>query len=264
MATTRTIRSPLEVTLSVWKALFLREAINRISRERTAWVWLLAEPVIHIAFLMFIFTFLRARVVGGIDTAIWIMAGYVAFFIFRRPAQQGMNAVGANRALFGYRQVKPVDAVLVRAGLEGFLMLVVAIIVLIGAGLAGYPVVPADPLFVLAALVGLWLIGLSFALIASVANELTPELGWLIGMSLYPLYFASGIIFPIAQIPQPYRDWLLINPLVHGVEVARLGFAPHYQALTESSVTYVYGFALVAVFFGLALHIRFARRLAAR
>jgi len=264
MAATETLRSPLDATLSVWKALFLREAVNRISRERTAWVWLLAEPIIHIAFLMFIFTFLRARVVGGIDTAVWIMVGFLAFFMFRRPAQQGMNAVSANQALFGYRQVKPVDAVLVRAGLEGFLMLVIAIIVLTGAGLVGYAVVPADPLSVLAAVFGVWLIGLSFALTASVANELTPELGWLIGQCLTPLYFFSGVIFPVAQIPQPYRDWLLINPLVHAVEAARLGFAPLYQALPETSITYVYFYALAAVFFGLALHVRFARRLAAR
>jgi capsular polysaccharide transport system permease protein len=264
MATTHTLRSPLDVTLSVWKALFLREAINRISRERTAWVWLLAEPVIHIAFLMFIFAFVRVRVVSGIDTAVWIMVGFLTFFMFRRPAQQGMTAVGANRALFGYRQVKPVDTVFVRAGLEGFLMLVVAIIVLIGAGLVGYTVVPADPLSVLAAVLGVWLIGLGFALTASVADELTPELGWLCRQFLVPLYFASGIIVPIAVIPQPYRDWLLINPLVHGVEAARLGYAPLYHALPETSIAYVYFCALVGIFFGLALHVRFAGRLAAR
>lgn len=264
MAATKTLRSPLDVTLSVWKALFLREAVNRISRERTAWVWLLAEPMIHIVFITFIFSFVRVRVVGGIDTAVWIIIGFLAFFMFRRPAQQGMTAVDANRALFSYRQVKPVDAVLVRVGLEGFLMLVVAIIVLIGAGLLGYAVVPADPLSVLAAVFGVWLIGLSFALAASVANELIPELGWLITQSLIPLYFASGIIFPITQIPQPYRDWLMINPLVHGLEVARLGFAPNYQALPETSIAYVYAYALAAIFFGLTLQIRFATRLAAR
>jgi capsular polysaccharide transport system permease protein len=184
--------------------------------------------------------------------------------MFRRPAQQGMSAVEANKALFGYRQVKPADAVLVRAGLEGFLMLVVAVIVLIGSGLVGLAVVPDDPLYVLIAVFGLWLLGVSFALTASVANELIPELGWLIGMSLVPLYFASGLIFPIAQIPQPYRDWLLLNPIVHGLEAVRLGFASGYHALPETSLVYLYIYALAAVFFGLALHVRFARRLAAQ
>jgi len=261
MAATRTFRAPIDVTLSVWKALFLREAVNRLSRERAAWLWLLVEPVMHIVFLMFIFTVIRLRVVGGIDTAVWIMVGLLPFFMFRRPAQQGMNAVGANQALFTYRQVKPVDTVLVRASLEGFLMILVAVILLFGACLYGLDVVPADPLAVLKAFFALWLVALGFALIASVAREMVPELGRFIGMMLRPLYFFSGVIFPLERIPQPYREWLMLNPVAHGVEATRLGFAPHYKAVPETSFAYMYGFALIAIFLGLALHRRFAIRL---
>jgi capsular polysaccharide transport system permease protein len=261
VAANRTLRSPLDITLSVWKALFLREAVNRLSRERTAWLWLLMEPVMHIVFLMFIFTVIRLRVVGGIDTAVWIMVGLLAFFMFRRPAQQGINAVGANQALFTYRQVKPVDTVLVRACLEGFLMILVVVILLAGARLYGLAVVPADPLAVLEAFVALWLVALGFGLVASVAGELVPELGRFIGMTLRPLYFFSGVIFPLERIPQPYREWLMLNPVAHGLEATRLGFAPHYKAVPETSVAYMYGFAVVAIFLGLALHRRFATRL---
>jgi capsular polysaccharide transport system permease protein len=257
-------RTPLQITYSVWKALFLREAVNRVSRERFAWVWVLVEPIVHIAFLMFLFATVRVRVVGGIDTVVWITVGLLAFFMFRRPAQQGMNAVAMNQALFGYRQVKPVDAVLVRAGLEGFLMLLISIIVLTGADLSGYHVIPGDPMAVMVAVFGMWLIGMSFGLCASVASELVPELGRFIGLAIPPLYFLSGVIFPLAKIPPPYRDWLLLNPLVHGLEAVRLGFAPHYQALPETSIPYIYAWALIGTFLGLALHLRFARRLAAR
>ncbi len=261
MAATRTHRSPLDVTLSVWKALFLREAVSRLSRERAAWLWLLTEPVLHIAFVMFLFAAIRLRVVGGIDTAVWIMVGLLAFFMFRRPAQQGMNALGASQALFSYRQVKPVDTVLVRAALEGFLMALIAVILLMGAGLYGLAIVPADVLAVLAAFFAMWLLGLGFGLIVSVTSELVPELGRLMRMVIAPLYFFSGVIFPLAAIPQPYRDWLMLNPLAHGLEATRLGFAPHYHAVPETSITYMYSFALISIFFGLALHQRFATRL---
>jgi len=56
------------------------------------------------------------------------MVGLLAFFMFRRTATQTRNAVSSNQALFAYRQVKPVDPVLVRAGLEGFLMVVIMVI----------------------------------------------------------------------------------------------------------------------------------------
>jgi capsular polysaccharide transport system permease protein len=257
-------RSPTEVTLSVWKALFLREAASRLSRERAAWLWLLVEPIAHIGFLMLLFSTIRVRVVGGIDTAVWIMVGLLAFFMFRRSAQQAMSAVGANQALYTYRQVKPVDTVLVRAALEGFLMLLVTVIVMSGAGLFGFEIVPADPLAVLAVLGGMWLIGLGFGLVASAASELVPEVGRFIGVMLQPLYFFSGVIFPIAHVPQPYRDWFMLNPLAHGLEAARVGFAPHYQAVPDTSIGYIYGCALGVVFLGLALHFRFSTQMAAR
>ena len=60
------------------------------------------------------------------------------------------------------------------------------------------------------------------------------------------------------------RDWLLINPVLHGVEATRAGFAPHYEVLSEPSLAYLYGCAILAIFFGLALHRYFARRLAAQ
>jgi capsular polysaccharide transport system permease protein len=257
-------RTPTAITFSVWRALFLREAVTRLSRERAAWLWLLVEPVVHMAFVIFLFTVVRVRVVGGIDTAVWIMIGLLTFFMFRRTAQQAMNAVASNQALFTYRQVKPVDTVLVRAGLEGFLMILTAVIILGGAGLYGFPVIPADPLAVLAVFCAMWLVGAGFGLIASVASEIVPEVGRFIGMVMHPLYFFSGVIFPIAQVPQPYRQYLMFNPLAHGLEAARLGFAPHYQAVPETNLAYVYGCALAGIFLGLALHHRFSSRMAAR
>lgn len=259
-----TARTSASITLSVWKALFLREAVSRLSAGRAAWLWLLLEPMVHVVFLLFIFTVIRMRSVGGIDTTVWLMVGLLAFLMFKRTATQTQNAVGSNQALFTYRQVKPVDTVLVRAALEGLLTVLVANILIGGAALFGIVTLPEDPLSVLEAFFGLWLLGMGWGLIASVASELIPELGKVIGFVMTPLYFASGVMFPITIVPPPYRDWLLLNPLVHGLEAARLGFAPHYHAVPELSIAYLYGFALVTIFLGLALHVRFATRLVAQ
>lgn len=259
-----TARTPAVVMLSVWRALFLREAVHRLFSTRAAWVWLLLEPLIHIIFMLVIMTAFRMQHVGGINTAIWLMLGMVAFFMFRRTATQGMNAIGSNHALFTYRQVKPVDTVMMRTALEGFLMLLVTLLLFAGAGFVGLEIMPADPLSVLEALFGLWLIGVGWGLITSVAVELVPELGKVIGLLMTPLYFISGVMIPITLIPFPYREWLMYSPLPHGIEAARLGFAPYYHAAPETSITYLYGFALAMLFFGLAFHVRFAERLATK
>lgn len=254
-------KTPADITLSVWKALFLREALTRLFSRRAAWVWLLVEPVFHISYMLLIFTALRARTIGGVDTSIWLISGMTAFFMFRRTGSQAQNAISANQALFAYRQVKPIDPVLVRCALEGLLMVVVSIILFAGAGLFGHVIIPADPLMVLAGFLGLWLVGLGWGLITSVATELIPELATIISFLMMPLYYVSGVILPIAAIPQPYRDWLLLNPVVHGLEAARLGFAPYYHAVPELSMAYLYGFAMITIFLGLVLHQRFALRL---
>ncbi len=253
--------SAIRNTVAIWKALFLREALSRFFLERGAWLWLIAEPIVHVAYLLVIYTVVRAHSIGGVDTAMWLLLGLQGFFLFRRTATQAMNALEANAALFTYRQVKPVDTVLVRGFLEAMLLAVVTLILLAGAGLLGHDVTPDRPLALLAAFIGLWLMGLGFALVASVASELVPELGRIQKIAMMPLYLVSGVVFPLAAVPQPYRDWLLYNPVAHGLEAARLAFTDHYHAVPELSTDYLYACALVSVFFGLALHRRFATRL---
>jgi capsular polysaccharide transport system permease protein len=123
-------------------------------------------------------------------------------------------------------------------------------------------VFPSDPLAVLEAFFGLWLVGLGFGLVTSVVTELIPEAGQILKLIMKPLYLISGVVFPLALVPQPYRQWLMLNPVAHGLEAARLGFAPYYHAVPELSLSYMYGFALVCIFTGLVLHRRFAQQLA--
>jgi capsular polysaccharide transport system permease protein len=117
---------------------------------------------------------------------------------------------------------------------------------------------------VLAALAGLWLIGLGLGLISSVAVELIPEMNKMIGFVMMPAYFMSGVMMQIGAIPEPYRGYLAMNPLVHGLGTARVSFAPYYRTISDLSLAYLYGWALVLLFFGLALQVRFATRVASQ
>lgn len=254
------VRSPWQVTVSVWRALFLREAVSRLFNHRTAWLWLFVEPMVHVVFLMFLYAFVRMRDVAGMDITLWLLVGIMAFYQFKRAWTQGMSAVAANRTLFNYRQVRPVDTVLVRAGLEGVLTLLIFIILL---GLVSFYLdpIPGDPLLVIGVLAGMWLVGLGLGLCTSVPGELIPELGNLIKMTMTPVYLMSGVIFPLHDVPPPYRDWLLMNPLAHGVDLARGGFSPLYTMMPGVSLAYLYFCALSLIAFGLLLHVRFSTRL---
>ena len=252
-------RSSAEIMLSVWKALLLREATFRLFGTRAAWAWLLIEPLSHFAFLTFLFAVIRHRVVGGIDVAIWLILGLIGYFTFRRTANQMGAAIDANRALFTYRQVLPFDAIVVRGILEGLIMIAAFIVVTLVMFLFGYDVVPHHPLVVLGGFFGLWLLGASLGLAVAVLSELVEEARQIVSMLMMPLYFISGVILPVSAVPPQYRDILMINPVLHGVESMRAGFSSYYHAPEGLDLSYLYLWSGLFLAIGLLLYVRFAK-----
>lgn len=257
-------RTSIAVTLSVWKALFLRESVSRISSARAAWLWLLVEPIAHVAVLVLFFTVIRQREMAGVDITLFLIVSILSFFLVRNVATRSMDAITANVPLFAYRQVKPVDTVLVRAALEALLIAVVMIVIIGGVGLFGHNILPHDPLQVIYALSVLAFSGLGFGLVFSAVGSLVPEIARVGRMIFRPLYILSAVIYPAFIIPKPYRDLMMWNPLVHGMESVRAGFFSTYRQVPETNLSYLAGFALISVFLGLVLQVRFQQRLLAR
>ncbi len=254
-------RSSVAITLAVWKALFLREAISRISGGRAAWLWLLLEPVAHLTIMMVMISTIRKRVMPDIDFALFLAIGILSYNLFRTTATRSMAAISANRALFAYRQVKPIDVVLVRAFLEGAIQLFVGLVMFGGMSLFGFDVVPSDPLTMLWIFALLWIFGTGLGLILSVGSTLVPEIGRVANLCFIPLYFLSGVLFSPALLPSPLREVLLLNPLMQGLELLRGAFSSSYHVASSIDAFYLLSFALASLFFGLALNVRFASRL---
>lgn len=257
MAAFATPRSVYAVTFSVWKALFLREVLFRMLQDRISWVWLIVEPVSHVALMVWAFTSFRHLTVAGANTALFVVLGVVGFFLARNVLTRGMDAITQSESLFAYRQVKPVDTVLVRAVVEGCIQGLVLLSLLAGLAMLGIDVAPADPLGALGALVILWLMGLGLALTISVGGTVVPEVMHVTRLLINPIYFLSGVMYPSIVLPHAVREILLLNPAVHAIESLRVAFMPTYQVATGINLLYPASFALAFVGLGLALHIRF-------
>jgi capsular polysaccharide transport system permease protein len=260
----RRVRPPLVVTLAVWKALFLREAVYRMSQDRISWFWLVVEPLSHVLILMWMFAIFRQRVIGGGETAVWIMVGVLGFFMPRNIMTRAMDGIVSSEALYGFRQVKPVDTVVARALLEGALESFIFLAIFVGAGLYGFDVLPADPLGAIAALATLWLTGLGLGLTFSVLGSLVPEFGRMVRLMIQPIYMLSGVIFPLVLLPPQLRDVLLVNPVTHAIEAARLAFMPAYHSAPGIDLWYAVQFAVVMLFIGLVLQVRYSADLVTR
>ena len=248
-------RSAWQIQKAVLLALFIRELKTRFGAHRFGYIWVLLEPTLHMLVIVFIMSFLRGRGPRmGIDFPIFLFVGLIPFLLFKNIALRTMSGVEGNKGLFSYRQVKPMDAFVSRATLEVVLYSAVYLIMLIFLGWLGFPVVPAAPLQLILLHLLVVVFGLGFGLMLSVLRDVVPEAQIMVRVFFMPLYFLSGVLFPLYLVPREWVSFLLWNPLLHFVELARSCFFADYPLFSQISLQYVLVVTVVAVFFGLALY----------
>jgi capsular polysaccharide transport system permease protein len=259
-------RTSWQVTRSVWLALFLREALARTTADRFAWFWMLAEPIAMVAVMVAIRSLLPGgdRLIIGAEFVPWLIYGLLTFYLFRENMMRGLGAIQANKGLFSYRQVLPIDPVLVRCFLEGMIKTIILLLFLMAGLLVGFSGLPDNPLLVMISWASMWLLGVSTGLVVSALSEMFREIGTLVRISSLPLMMTSGAIFPLNFLPYELQQWLLLNPIVHGVELMRLGFFEGYRSMDGISFVYLWFWIVAQTAFGLLLHIRYKQRLKAQ
>lgn len=258
-------RTPWQVTRSVWYGMLMREAISRTMSDRMGWFWMIFEPVAFVGILVGIRSFIRSdRLIVNAEFIPWMIAGLMGFFLVREGMMRGMGAIDANSALFAYRQVQPADPVLVRNFLEGMIRTFVFLIFIVGGLMLGLDLYPDNAIRVFYAWFSLWSLGLGLGLVTSVAATLVPEVGRVIKMLALPLMILSGVIFPFNRLPHWLLEYLMYNPIPHGLETLRLGFFENYQTIHGTSMLYFWLVTLTLNALGLIMHLRFSDRLKAK
>lgn len=247
-------RSPWEVQRAVLFALLLRELKTRFGGRWLGALWVVAEPLTHVLLLMLIFATVRHRLLPGVDFVMFLVTGLLPFFMFRSLALRLMEAVDANRGLFGYRQVKPIDALISRAALETGLYSVVYLLVLALLAWLGLPVVPDRPLELLAVSAALLAGGFGVGVTLAVLTDDLPQARALVRIAFFPLYLMSGVIFPIHTLPEELLQWLLWNPVLHALELSRGLYFSAYSPIPQASGAVVGAFGLLALGLGLSLY----------
>lgn len=247
-------RSAWQVQRAVLFALVLREMKSRVGGQWVGAVWTLIEPLAHVLLILTIIAVLRGRSMPGIEVPVWLAVGLIPFFLFQHLATRLMDGIDANRGLFSYRQVKPLDTLVSRATVETLMNLLVYAFTLGLLGWLGYHVLPARPLEMLGVNAVLVLLGTGFGVLAAVVSHERPRLRSFIRMSMMPLYFASGVIIPLDIVPREQLSWLMLNPLAHLVDLSRQAFLPSYLPLPGAEIGYPALFALVLVALALLVY----------
>ena len=254
-------RGGIEVMYASIRALFLRELQTRFGHYRIGYVWALLEPALNVIFMLILFGAIVKRVLPGIDYTIFLLNGILPYFAFMRSVTQSIPAIEANRGLLSYRNVRPIDTVIARTGLEFVLyfvcyLLLSAVMLWLGFSIS-FSFIPSLLVYWLCLII----LTLGMSSIMMVVGELSKEIGKLVSSFSIILYFMSGAILPLHSVPEQYLKYFMWNPLAHLFELMRHAVSPSYSVVSGTSFGYFLVCMIVVLFLGLLLNQSLSERL---
>lgn len=231
-------------------ALILREMSTSYGRSPGGYLWAVLQPLGGIALLVVIFSAGFRSPPLGSNFAIFYATGFLPFILFNELASKLGQALNYSRQFLAYPRITFMDAIIARFILNMLTQLLVGYILLFGI-LSIYETrttLELDRIALAYAMVG----SLSFGI--GVMNcflmSLIPVWQQIWSIFTRPLMIVSGIFFLYEGIPEPYRDYLWYNPLIHVTGEMRAAFYVSYEA-SYVEPGFVFGISLVASVFGL-------------
>lgn len=245
-------------TLRSVAALVLREMATSYGRSPGGYAWAVLEPVLAIALLSFIFSLAFRAPAIGVNFPIFYATGMLPYYLFIDINGKIATSLMFSKPLLAYPRVTFIDAIAARLIVGAVTQLMVSYIVFTGILLLFEtrtdPVVADIALaFAMAAILGLGVGTLNCFLFSMFPLW---QRAW--GILTRPLVILSCVLFIFDAVPQPYRDILWFNPLVHVIGQMRHGFYASYDALYVAPL-YVFGVALVLLLVGLVFLRRYHR-----
>jgi capsular polysaccharide transport system permease protein len=244
----------LQIQRDVIYALLLRELASRFGKSRGGFFWVMVEPIAHLLVPILIFTFIRQRLVPGVEYPVFLVYGFLPFLLFKAMCLQIVNGTNAGQGLLSYRQVLLMDVFAAKALAHCVIQAIVFIIVITALAMLGFDVLPRRPVELAGILLLTAVLAFGLGLLLAAIASLVPDARAVIHVMFMPLYFVSGILFPVTRFPDEWVRWMAINPVLHLVEWSRVMAVEGYQPMKYLSIMYPVALALTATVIGLMLY----------
>ncbi len=233
-------------------ALMLREMSTTYGRSAMGYLWAVLEPVAGIMLLTFVFSLALQGPALGTNFALFYASGILPFMAYLDISQKVAQSLRFSRQLLFYPGVTFIDALLARGILNTMTQIMVSVIVL-GAILIGYRLdVILDPVALALAYAMLVSLALGIGTLNCYLLSTFPLWERVWAVLNRPLFIISCIFFLFDSVPQPFRDYLWWNPLVHVVGQMRKGIYSTYDAAYVSPL-YVFALSMICFAAGLLL-----------
>ena len=256
---TDTIAAAMLVQRRVIWALCLREIRGKHGKSRLGYLWQLVKAGFAVGIFWWIREMGHFSAPGGMPTPIFLLMGFIPWFIFSQTISMVMEAVPTNTALLTFPQVTSLDLCVSSALVVWCTEVVTLLLYMAGIVLAGYQFHLYSILIPMIAFVGLWLMALGLGLVLSAMALRFEVVEKLVPMVMRILFFASALFYSPASLPAKYADIVMWNPLVNYIEILRGAFiSSHIPDIVKTE--YMFCFTLVVLVLGMLLE-RYSRPL---
>ena len=229
------LRRSLAIQRRVLHALMMREVITRYGRQNLGVLWVFVEPMVFTVGVAAIWTAAGFHHGSALPIIAFAITGYSSVLLWRNCANHSIGAIAANRGLLYHRNVRVIDVFLVRCILEvtgataSFALLALLSISV------GWMEWPLDMLQVLYGWFMLSWFGIALALLVGAATAYSHIVEKLWPPTAYLLFPLSGAAYMVDWLPANLQQFVLLLPMVHGVEILREGYfgnavRTHYDA----------------------------------
>ena len=237
-------RKLLDINLAeLWKyrdliMLFVRrDFVSKFKQTILGPLWFLIQPLMTTIMFTIVFSNLAHIPTDGLPPMLFYMAGNVAWIYFSTCLTTTSNTFISNAAIFGKvyfpRLSVPISIVisnLIQFGIQ-FLLLLAFMLYFY---LRGAPISPNKYVVLLPLLIALMaLMGLGFGIIISSLTTRYRDLANLVTFGVQLWMYFTPVIYPLSQIPEGYRIYIVANPVTPIIETFR------YALLGTGTVTAV-------------------------
>lgn len=215
-------------------ALLMREVLTRFGRHNIGFLWLFVEPMLFTLGVTALWTLAKFGHGSNIPIVAFALTGYSSVLLWRNMPTRCIGAIGPNLALMYHRHVKVIDIFASRLLLEAAGATISFVVLGVCFCSIGWLNPPEDIIQVLIAWFMLAWFGCSLALLMGALSEQYEVIDKLWHPASYLLFPLSGAAFMVDALPTAARDFVLLLPMVHGVELLREGyfgssFKAHYN-----------------------------------
>jgi capsular polysaccharide transport system permease protein len=255
---TSSFSQALSMQARVLWALCLREIHGKHGKTRLGYIWQFIKTGFGIAVFWWIRSLAGAATPHGIPLPLFLLLGFIPWFLFSSGLRMVMEAVRTNMSLLTFPQITPLDLCL-----SSWVVVVATEIIVFGLyilafTLAGYSFQLHNPLALFCSLAGVSFMGFSLGLICCAFALYLPVVERIVPMVMRILFFTSGVFFSPAQMGGQYSGILYWNPLLNCIELARGSFVS-WNIAENIKTTYVALVVFITLGIGLLLE-RFVRK----